>query len=227
MILDDVAADTADAIEVEFEAVTLFFADRLGAKPPQLTMYVAARVDSVREVVPGWRDSLRCQEHAAGGLVVLTLQRCGDPPPLDAPYVDALLADLERALPGETAWPPWLPDGVSAYALVAYRSAAGRLALDDYRRLQVQGARRADTTLRDLGTNSGYYAMDDAWAQRALSFLAAEWLANHAGDAALFDYYRRLADAASPAAAFEAAFGRTIEEFYEQFEAYRATLEAP
>ena len=81
--------------------------------------------------------------------------------------------------------------------------------------------------MRDLGTNSGYYVVDDAWAQRALSFLAVEWLANHAGGPAVFDYYRRLPEATSPDEAFEQAFDLTFEEFYEQFEAYRGTLETP
>ncbi|MCY3655860.1 MAG: hypothetical protein OXG95_04510 [Chloroflexi bacterium] len=49
---------------------------------------------------------------------------------------------------------------------------------------------------------------------------------NHAGDPAIFDYYRRLPEATSRGEAFEGAFGLTIEEFYEQFEAYRATLTA-
>jgi hypothetical protein len=65
-----------------------------------------------------------------------------------------------------------------------------------------------------------------AWVTRALGFLAVEWLAAHAGDPAVFDCYRRLPDARSRGEAFEGAFGLTFEEFYEQFEAYRATLTA-
>ena len=53
-----------------------------------------------------------------------------------------------------------------------------------------------------------------------------EWLADHAGDPAVFEYYRVLPSSTSHEAAFEQAFGLTLEDFYEQFEAYRAELAA-
>ena len=60
------------------------------------------------------------------------------------------------------------------------------------------------------------------WVGRALSFLAGEWLAERAGEPALFEYYRLLPTSDSWEAAFEGAFGITIDDFYEKFEAYRA-----
>ena len=59
----------------------------------------------------------------------------------------------------------------------------------------------------------------------ALGFLAVDWLLERTGDPAVFEYYRVLPSSSSWQAAFEQAFGLTINEFYEQFEAYRATLQ--
>ena len=57
-----------------------------------------------------------------------------------------------------------------------------------------------------------------------LGFLAADWLADHAGETALLDYFRERRVSPSWEAAFEAAFGLTPDAFYEEFERYRATL---
>ena len=61
-----------------------------------------------------------------------------------------------------------------------------------------------------------------------LGLLAVDWLVERAGEPALLEYHRSLAAATSWRSAFdsafESAFGLTAESFYEQFEAYRATL---
>ncbi|MDE2640572.1 MAG: hypothetical protein OXI03_08330, partial [Chloroflexota bacterium] len=55
-----------------------------------------------------------------------------------------------------------------------------------------------------------------------LSFLAVEWLAQRAGEPALFQYYRLLPSSDSWQDAFQGAFGITIDEFYDEFAKYRA-----
>ncbi len=80
-------------------------------------------------------------------------------------------------------------------------------------------------SLQDVSTPEGAGAAG-RWPSSALAYLALEWLADHAGDPAIFDYYRRLPDAGSRDEAFEGAFGLTLAEFYEEFEAFRATLRA-
>ena len=115
--------------------------------------------------------------------------------------------------------------GAELYSLAAYEESRGRRSYITYRdsvAATVVGnpypLERIQTTgdVDEVGANA-------AW---SLGFLAVEWLANHAGDPAIFDYYRRLPEAESFATAFEGAFGLTFEEFYEQFAAYRATLTA-
>ena len=58
----------------------------------------------------------------------------------------------------------------------------------------------------------------------ALSFLAADWLAQRAGEPALFEYYRLLPASDSWQDAFEGAFGMAIDDFYAAFAEYRAGL---
>ena len=59
-----------------------------------------------------------------------------------------------------------------------------------------------------------------------LSFIAAEFLVQLAGEGALLDYHRQLPDSESWREAFETAFGIEVEQFYREFEVYR-TREAP
>ena len=60
-------------------------------------------------------------------------------------------------------------------------------------------------------------------AAEALSFLAGDWLVARAGEPAIFEYYRLLGSADSWQDAFKGAFGITIDDFYQEFAAYRAT----
>ena len=55
-----------------------------------------------------------------------------------------------------------------------------------------------------------------------MSFLAADWLVQRAGERAIFKYYRLLPSSDSWEDAFEGAFGITIDDFYAAFAAYRA-----
>ena len=95
-----------------------------------------------------------------------------------------------------------------------------------YRDAALSAVEGNPTHLERIETPSDARAVGSYFAWN-IGFLAVEWLANHAGDPAVFDYYRRLPEATSRDEAFEGAFGLTLEEFYEQFEAYRGTLETP
>ena len=57
---------------------------------------------------------------------------------------------------------------------------------------------------------------------KGLSFLAVEQLVRRAGEPALFEYYEALGDATDWRDPFEAAFGIALDDFYAEFEAYRA-----
>ena len=118
--------------------------------------------------------------------------------------------------------PHWLESGISAYASHHYEALAGRRT---GRTVDHAAALRSPRT---LGPRPAQYAWLDVRDHHEevtrLGFLAADWLADHAGETALLDYFRERRVSPSWEAAFEAAFGLTPDAFYEEFERYRATL---
>ena len=231
LLLDGVPADTGSAIRDEFEAVRRFFATRFKAEVTELTLYIAPDADAVL-AAGAWHVREGCWLSPSRGIVAFALDLCSRMPRLDYTYFFGARSELAHHHPPAPAgftggWAErWFDMGAELYSLAAYEESRGRRSYITYRNsvaATVVGnpypLERIQTTadVDEVGANA-------AW---SLGFLAVEWLANHAGDPAVFDYYRRLPEAESFAKAFEGAFGLTFEEFYEQFEAYRATLTAP
>ena len=232
VFLSGVSAETETAIRSEFENVRRFFAERFGAEARNFTLYVAKDADEALAAVPGWHDAHHCRDWPLGGLVVLTQQWCGDTFPLDYVYIGGILRELVSTQPIPPSgvahgWAPtWFDRGAVQYAEVAYGEATGALTPGEFHGLAAAAAIHVPVKLDDLVDPSGAREAG-AWITKALGFLAVEWLANHAGDPAVFEYYRVLPSSTSREAAFESAFGLTIEDFYEQFAAHRADVAPP
>ena len=228
VVLDDISAEQAATIRNEFADVVAFFPDRFEAEA-EFTVYVASNTSTASHAVPGWFDARACQRWPLWGVVVIVLQYCGDTIPLDYAYIGGLIRELAHRVPNMPSGRPydraprWFDDGAIAYAETMYGEAAGTVAAGEFREAALLAASSNSVALQDLATWLDVQGAG-SWPTRAHGFLAVEWLADHAGDPAVFDYYRRLPEATSPDEAFEQAFGLTFEEFYEQFEAYRATL---
>ena len=116
-----------------------------------------------------------------------------------------------------TRGPNWLIAGLEDYARSAYRAAPG-----------------VGTSPTPGGGTPEWPATPatrcETW-RRVATGRSRRWatspsigLVERAGEPAVFEYYRLLPPLPSVDAAFEQAFGLTLEDFYEQFEAYRATL---
>ena len=115
--------------------------------------------------------------------------------------------------------PYWLERGISAYASHHYEALAGRRTP---RTVDHAAALRSTRTLGPLRDLHAWLDVRDHHSEvRRLGFLAAEWLADHAGETALLDFYRERHVSPSWQAAFEAAFGLTPDAFYAEFERYR------
>ena len=231
-VLEGVPADTAAAIRSEFANVRGFFTDRLKAEAPEFTLYLAPDSAAALEAVRGWHDARTCDPWPLWGLAIVNLQSCGDSPALAYGYAGGILREAvdEQPIPASgvlhgTA-PDWFDEGAVAWADTLYGEAAGTLVPDAFRELALTVAVFNPAALRDVSTPDGARAAGD-WATKALGFLAVEWLADHAGEPSVFDYYRRLPDAESRDEAFEGAFGLAFKAFYDRFEAYRATLTLP
>ena len=123
---------------------------------------------------------------------------------------------LQYHLAGARSWgPDWLVEGSATYAEEAYDGG-----LEFRRAIAPAGASYVasirETELADQ-TRLSYH----------LGFLAADWLVGHAGERSLLQYYRLLPDHDSWEEAFAAAFGLTIEDFYERFKEHRVSVAPP
>ena len=230
VVLNRVPPETASEIRAEFEVVRDFFDDRFGVAATEFTLYIASNAREALAAVPAWYAVDVCRHWPQSGVVVLSLQWCGDSLGLDYVYAGAVIQELAYKLPPASGSvrgraPKWFEDGVVQYAEVAYGEAAGTMTPGELHDLAVAAAVHNPVKLEDLASLSGA-RVAGAWPTKALGFLAVEWLADRADDPAIFDYYRRLPEATSREAAFSRAFQISFESFYEQFEAYRATLTA-
>ena len=129
----------------------------------------------------------------------------------------------------------WLCGGVREYAALRYDAHFGAADLDEVLRKQIRLALNTTKPLSSFENRSSPpQDFPNFWdrrpaleAEEALFSVAAHWLAKHVGEESLLEYFRLLPTAKTVDEAFEGAFGLTFEEFYEQFEAYRQTLDAP
>ena len=125
-----------------------------------------------------------------------------------------------------TRGPAWLDNAAWPYVRSRYQDAVGHADYDAFQRAEVSRARGISKSLRGMEASDGYHG-DDFPNTAAVGFLAIDWLADRAGDPALFEYYRLLPDSKTWEDAFEAAFGIAVDDFYEQFEAYRTRVAPP
>ena len=232
VVLDGVPADTTTAVQTELRNVRQFFADRFEAEATEFTLYVAPDSETAFAAAPGWHGGNDCHVAPSRGLAVLPLDLCDYSWYLHQIYFAGVRGELayrQPLAPSVTTFgwaPAWFDKGVELLSQATYATDTRGEPYGTYRDAALSAVEGNPTHLERIETPSDARAVGPYFAWN-IGFLAVEWLANHAGDPALFDYYRRLPEATSRDEAFEGAFGLTLEEFYEQFEAYRATLETP
>ena len=244
VFVGEVAAETGGAVRAAFENVQAFFTDRLDAGPADYTVFAAAEPDSVaaafaRAFAVGPPGGL-CSRGSGGvaALVVIDVS-CRS----EASYGDRYgLARYHYALARERLAPVsslpqsedgldrrgpwWLRQAIRSYTERAFEATGDGVTLQEIRTAQVSLAGRVTPALARLEVSADVVAAGYQEA-RALAFLAGAWLAEHAEEAALFDYYRQLPASANWQGAFEAAFGMSVTDFHEAFEAYRAEVAPP
>ena len=112
--------------------------------------------------------------------------------------------------------PGWLTEGSAEWAKFTYMESIRAGAYAEARAGRVWAAERTSETLRDarLYLQSGMH--------NQLGLLATEQLADRSGAASILEYFSQRALHATSAEAFEAAFGLTQDDFYDEFAAWRA-----
>ena len=237
VFVGEVPADTKAALRAELDEVQRHFRQRLGVGTADHTLYIGADRDALvgthRRVFGTDLSDRFCERSSHPGFAVVNLG-CSAAAPyrLDAHHVVEIRERLAPAasLPDMPAGfgqrgPRWLESGAQWYVQHAYRVARGLEELDTSRSRETYRAAHATRSLSSTSTWAGFN--ENSSESRALGFLALELLAERAGEAALFEYYRRLPDSESWEAAFETAFGLTVDEFHKAFEAYRAEVAPP
>ncbi len=231
VFVGDLPAATRTAVREDFEGALAFFRDRLGEASGDYTVYVGADAPSLRDVyrqIDGRESTHSSYCSAPRGPVILISLQCKP----DFAWRHSLYVLRGLAVPGVTPagypsqGPAWLTEGTHPYIAEAYRVARDSGELDGARIARARHAAQTRLPLSSLATADAFRSETRA-VGRALGFLAVDWLVERAGERALFDYYRRLAESASWEEAFEAAFGIAVDDFYEAFEAYRAEVAPP
>ena len=237
VLLGEIPADRTVDIRADFRTLQAFFTDRLGSGPTDYTVYVAADGEAARsasmnvlgEEPPPSTQACAAQKPGIGAFVALHCYRHLQSNLAIQHFYDARdrLAPWPSLPPvprGYERWGPrWLQFAAIAYMTHAGSAAAGMDTLERIRGGQAVVAQGEQLSLRNLISKADTGPLP-LGAVSALSFLAADWLVQRAGDRSLFEYYRLLPSSESWEAAFEGAFGIAADEFYEAFEGYRAAL---
>ena len=118
---------------------------------------------------------------------------------------------------GDAEPPVWLVEGAATYAAVQYLVERKGLANERARNYRVSFVKDKDETLahwaREWGSGNGW--------EYSLAYLAYEWLVAHSDDDAWLTYWSQDWEDDSWRLGFEATFGLTLSDFYQEFEAWR------
>ena len=217
----DLPQGLRDDILDRYRALEGFFAERFAVLGSGVQIYVGSDADALRVThlaifgfVP--REDI-CIRHTPAA-VVISGSRCVEQFSLDqiARLYFRGLVPLNTD-PPHLSLPEWLNAGSELYVLAQARHAPGSEDALRYRDGQVVGAAQTAVPLRELERGANPSEVTSR-AVRGLSFLAVEWLAEHAGEPAIFEFFRRLPSSADWESAFERAFAISVEDFVGAFE---------
>ena len=225
VLAGDIPTDTADRIRAQFDALQVFFRDRLGGGPADYTVFVASDQAAAASIGQGGS-----QCGSLSRVSSLHILACDSSVVTDIAWQhflvvrDRLAPTASLPFASEGYGPrgaSWLGRGLVRYVEGLSRAALGVQTLSSTWRSSARRAGDVAQQLRDLATSAGLRNAT-AVGIDSLFFLAADWLVERAGERSLFEYYRLLPSSDSWQEAFEGTFGITIDDFYAAFEAYRA-----
>ena len=228
VLLGDIPPEEAAAVREQFETAQEFFRERLGADPADYTVYVAADDESA---APAFRkafatdpDPRFCFTAMQGSALVMTLDcRWSLADHLGSYHYINIHEPIVVATGFPSHGPRWLRLGLSGYAEYTYLAAAGPETIETVRSRLARTARRVELPLSSLETyTSGTTPRVEVLTP--LSYFAVEWLAQRAGEKAILEYLRQRSSSEPWQDTFEPVFGISVDDFYEEFEAYRAEV---
>ena len=199
-----------EALEREVDRVFYYYGRTLGIGVPQV------------------RFRLGDERHGCGGYLGRTIfLSAGCLHGIAHDYVHALQEEMAvrngRPLPWESE-PVWLVEGSAEYWASQYRVSQYATSHEDHiQHSVIPSVQRIPVPLSRLRTYATLLVRDRGY---DLPQLAVDWLVNRAGADALLAYYN-YPSRSGWTSRFRLAFGLSVSEFYEEFEAYRAEVAPP
>ncbi len=121
--------------------------------------------------------------------------------------------------------PAWLVEGVANRWSAQWHESRGDWPYEEHHRVTViPQAKMVADSLRSMETYAGLLIEDLGHATYSLAHLAADHLADLAGDDALFSYYSHRGKYTTWETAFMNTFGMNVEDFYHSFEDNREMI---
>ena len=117
------------------------------------------------------------------------------------------------------AGPVWLEEGTATYVAYKALAALSLVRFEEFRAHWISRVRQTTSPLRLRETRRGLFIEP-----YQISTLAVDFLVGTRSDARIVAYYEAIGRGEPWQAAFAAVFGKSVDTFYAEFEAYRAGL---
>ncbi len=235
--LGDFTDEEQASIRLELKTAQVVFAERFGVVVSDFTVYVMTNdiyEERMAAVLHEQADfALACGLVAPDQPVIIVPGDCPEGRSQGAFLAHEYFRILQQDAGGlawrqqvgtvrSMAWLDWIEAGSAAYASALVSDATGGIPLNDRREeTQLRWAELAQPFPRNRGDIA-----DPAHAPvftHHVGLLATEWLAEQAGPEAILKFFQF----GGHAAAFEAAFGMTLDEFHDAFEQHRLEVAPP
>ena len=244
--IDDVPAALQEAFTSEGRNVTRWLGQQFGFSVPQVEIAVATERGVLNELysepIPFWACA-SSPAYSPAFIVANETCKCGDRAGARVQTIGQVLNATFHGhdilnVAGE---PYWIPGSFERRIRIAYDDAttpdlnALKAARDSARLTATQipidlaGLSRYTTGSAPEDTDHYYEVLGGSSIHRTLGYLAADYLAERVGIAALFEYLQDLLarpSSVSWQSAFENAFNVTVDDFFRGFETYRADVDA-
>ena len=237
VFLGDFTRGERESLKRDLKAAQVLFAEHFGAVRSDFEVYVSADLDALNErlleISGDEYDYEYCGLALKEAVFMSAVEECtraeGFGLTLAHEYFHILQWEA-KGPPGHrlvepgprNTWLGWIIEGSAVYAEALFNDDQGRRSLAAFRQgVQVLWSVLAEAfpgRLSDITDPEEKYKLE-----YRVGFLATDWLVERAGPEALLKFFRF----GGHGAAFERAFGVSVEEFYSAFETHRWEVAAP
>lgn len=239
VFLGDFPRGEPEALKRALKAAQVLIAERFGVVTSDFTVYVSTDVDALNErlleVSGSEYEDEYCGLAQRDAIFLAIVEACSgslyyDPSLTLAHEYFHVLQWKARGPSGRRlvepgprgAWLGWIIEGSAVYAEALFNDRHDRWSLAAFREgVQVRWAALGQAFPRSFSHITD--PTEEYVLEYLVGFLATDWLVERAGPEALLNFFRF----GGHGAAFERAFGVSVDEFYSAFETHRWEVAAP